>query len=64
MTLQGSAEGVGELDPAVPISDDHCIGTRNGLQLVGFAATAHGLKLRKAAMASVEESGVVVAVPG
>lgn len=33
-----------------------------GMQLVGFAEADHGLKAGEAAMASVEESGVVIAV--
>jgi molybdate transport system regulatory protein len=37
---------------------------RPGLHLVGFAAAGHGLKAQQAAMAQVEESGVVIAVPG
>jgi molybdate transport system regulatory protein len=35
-----------------------------GVRLVGFAAAGHGLKLGDAAMASIEESGVVVAASG
>ncbi len=34
----------------------------NGLQLVGFAQAAHGLRLRDEAMAAVETSGVVIAL--
>jgi len=37
---------------------------RPGLHLVGFAAAGHGLRAHQAAMAQVEESGVVIAVPG
>jgi molybdate transport system regulatory protein len=33
-----------------------------GLQLVGFAGAGHGLKVRSPAMASVDESAVVIAV--
>jgi molybdate transport system regulatory protein len=35
-----------------------------GLQLVGFAGPGHGLKLRAPAMASVDETAVVVALAG
>jgi len=35
-----------------------------GLQLVGFGKPGHGLKAAVSAMASVEESGVVIAVTG
>lgn len=35
-----------------------------GLQLVGFAAADHGLEVGSAAMAAVDESGVVIAVSG
>jgi molybdate transport system regulatory protein len=33
----------------------------NGVQLVGFAAAGHGLKIRDTAMAAVDEAGVVIA---
>jgi molybdate transport system regulatory protein len=35
-----------------------------GVQLVGFAAAGHGLRTGQACMASVEESGVVIATAG
>jgi molybdate transport system regulatory protein len=36
----------------------------SGLQLVGFAHSGHGLRKRDTAMASIEESGVVIAISG
>lgn len=35
-----------------------------GVNLVGFAAAGHGLRVGQPAMAGVEESGVVLAIPG
>ncbi|WP_302172981.1 TOBE domain-containing protein [uncultured Hydrogenophaga sp.] len=36
----------------------------DGLQLVGFAAAGHGLRLNQPAQAAVDESAVVLALPG
>jgi molybdate transport system regulatory protein len=38
------------------------LGLGGGLHLVGFAAAGHGLKTGQSAMASIEESGVVIAL--
>ena len=36
----------------------------SGLQLVGFAHSGHGLRKQDSAMASIDESGVVIATSG
>jgi molybdate transport system regulatory protein len=36
----------------------------SGVQIVGFAAAGHGLKAGQAAMAAVDEAGVVIAAAG
>ena len=36
----------------------------SGLQLVGFAHSGHGLRKQDSAMASIDESGVVIAITG
>lgn len=54
--LQGSVSRAAARDQEVALQ------LASGLQLVGFAGPAHGLRPGQAAMAALEESGVVIAL--
>jgi molybdate transport system regulatory protein len=44
--------------------DEIAVALEGGLQLVGFAPAGSGLRVRQRATATVDESAVVVALPG